>query len=136
MRDRVLALRNRRLPVRSMGRLCRSVRTGRNGWARFRPLAALAGLGAWVLAGAPGPAVAQLPTALAVSVSDGPDPAASGGEVAYSVTVKNMGGFSAHEVVVTITMPPSTAFVKCGSAAKPPCAVSGSVVTFNVGTIP
>jgi hypothetical protein len=50
-------------------------------------LAALAALLALVL-GAAGPAAAVFDTQLVVTVSDDPDPAASGGQVNYTVLVK------------------------------------------------
>src|SRR5687767_10997869 len=61
-----------------------------------------------------GPAAAQdapRPT-LIVGVS-GTDPAASEGSVIYAITVKNDGTTRALNVVVTIPMPPGTAFLKC-----------------------
>lgn len=97
-------------------------------------LVGLAGALALVL-GTVGPAAAQLPTTLIVSLSDSADPAASGGQITYAVIVRNDGGVAAREVVVTIPLPPGTAFVRCSNTALTPCTLAGGTVTTALGKI-
>jgi len=102
-------------------------------------LAAVAGAVLLTHAVAP-PAAAQLPTTLLVTVSDNLDPAASGGQVIYAVTVKNDGSTKAKDVVVTIPIPPQTGFVKCTHAdltyVETPCAVTAGVASAKYFKIP
>ena len=108
------------------------------GWAvGLRVVLGLAA--ACVVALAAGPAAAQLPTTLIVTVADSPDPAASGGQVVYTVTVKNDGTFKAHGVVVTIPIPVGTQFVKCTNNATVPvpctCAPGIPCTPADTGTV-
>jgi hypothetical protein len=108
--------------------------------ARLIALACLTAVFALVAAG---PAAAQFPTKLIVAVSDSPDPAASGGKVAYAVTVRVEGSTKAHDVVVTIPVPADTVFDKCTmvrteGAASTPCTpgLADGVVTASLGHVP
>ena len=113
----------------------------RGALAAFAPLAV-----ALALVGSSGvPAAAQVAPRpiLVVTVNDSPDPAPSAGKVVYAILVKNDGTAKAKNVVVTVPVPPSTAFDKCtmvlieGSASTPctPGLASGTV-TVNLGNIP
>lgn len=73
-----------------------------------------------------------LSNALTVTVTDNLDPASSGGQVTYSVTVKNDGAnllsSNATNVLVKLAVPSSTTFVKCSTSPKVTCTfASGSV---------
>ena len=86
-------------------------------------------LGGATLAGA------ELPTKLIVTVSDSPDPAPSGGQVTYSIAVKNDGTVRASNVVVTVPIPAGTQFVKCTNTALTPCTATNGVVTTALGKV-
>lgn len=93
-------------------------------------------IAAWaLLVGGATLADAELPTKLVVTVSDSPDPAPSGGQVSYSIVVKNDGTFKASNVVVTVPIPAGTQFVKCTNTAATPCTAANGVVTTALGKI-
>src|SRR5215831_12179312 len=104
------------------------------------PLACLA---LALVAIAPSPASAVFDTRLIVAVSGSPEPAPSGGQVAYTVTVRVDGSTKAQGVVVTVPLPPGTTFVKCtmlklDGNPSAPCApgLAGDVVSVNLNAIP
>jgi uncharacterized repeat protein (TIGR01451 family) len=68
---------------------------------------------------------------LTIATSDAPDPVAAGGNITYTIVGGNTGTGSATGVVVTDTLPANTTFVSATGGGT----LSGSVVTWNVGTL-
>jgi len=68
---------------------------------------------------------------LTIATTDAPDPVAAGGNITYTITGANTGTGSATGVVVTDTVPANTTFVSATAGGT----LSGSVVTWNVGTL-
>ena len=68
---------------------------------------------------------------LTISKTDGPDPVAAGGNITYMLSWSNTGNMNASGVVVTDTLPANTTFVSATAGGTR----SGSVVTWNVGTL-
>jgi uncharacterized repeat protein (TIGR01451 family) len=90
----------------------------------------------------PGPA-SQLTKSVRTIPIEGPPPAfaqnttaASGETVQYQIVYANTGSGTAHDVVVTDTIPPEVEFVAdtCTPAAN--CSVDGSTLTWRLGDIP
>jgi uncharacterized repeat protein (TIGR01451 family) len=71
------------------------------------------------------------PTTLTTSIVDTPDPVTAGGNVQYTVTVKNNGAAAVSGVQVTDTMPAGTTFVSSPSA----CTHTSTTVTCPLFTI-
>lgn len=104
------------------------------GWLRSGML--LGGGLAAVLALSWAPAGAQTTRgALIVTITDSPDPAASGGQVTYSVEVLNDGTEKATNVVVTAPVPAGTQFIKCSTSTQKSCAQAGGTVTGTIGDL-
>src|SRR5690606_3910904 len=71
------------------------------------------------------------PGDLAVQITDSPDPlGVIGGEIAYSVTVRNFSPDPATNVVVTTNLDPTTAFVSSTVGSH-----AAGVHTANLGTV-
>jgi uncharacterized repeat protein (TIGR01451 family) len=69
--------------------------------------------------------------ALAVSMTDAPDPVAAGANLTYTIAYANNGNTTATGVVLTDTVPANTSFVSAGSGGV----LSGSTITWNLGTL-
>jgi uncharacterized repeat protein (TIGR01451 family) len=68
---------------------------------------------------------------LSVTQNHAPDPAYTGEVITYTVTVANSGPDSAHDTVLTDTLPDHTSFV----SASPGCDHSAGVVTCDLATV-
>jgi uncharacterized repeat protein (TIGR01451 family) len=71
---------------------------------------------------------------LAVTGTSTPEPVTVGNPLAYTMTVTNSGPNAATGVVLTNVLPAGVAFIS-SSASLGACAVNGSVVNCNLGTI-
>lgn len=71
---------------------------------------------------------------LVVSKTDSPDPAFVGDALTYAVTATNNGPNTAHDVVLTDTLPAGVTFVSA-TPSQGTCTRSGSVVTCTMGTV-
>ncbi len=94
-----------------------------------------------LIAGGPGPAHAQPGRGdLVLTVSESVDPVPGGGDVGYSISIKNTGSIRAKEVRVTADIPAGTTFVKCStSSATPPlepCGLVGNTARTEFQYIP
>jgi uncharacterized repeat protein (TIGR01451 family) len=71
------------------------------------------------------------PADLSITKSDSPDPVVAGNQLNYTITVTNNGPDTAHNVVVTDTLPAGVVFL----SSSIPCTGGGSVKTCNLGTL-
>ncbi len=71
---------------------------------------------------------------VAISKIDSPDPVVPGGELTYLITVQNVSGTTANDVVITDPLPAGTSFISC-VVSQGSCAESGGTVTANIGTL-
>lgn len=69
---------------------------------------------------------------LALSLSDSPDPVAAGGDLTYTLDYDNSGDRDATGVTISAAVPANTSF----SSATNGGSLSGSTVTWNIGTLP
>ncbi|MBI5441789.1 MAG: choice-of-anchor D domain-containing protein, partial [Deltaproteobacteria bacterium] len=75
------------------------------------------------------------PTAdLSVTLEDAPDPVAAGGELTYSLTVRNQGPSTATDVVATETIP-LEAVLLSASSSRGNCTPSEGMVTCTLGAL-
>jgi uncharacterized repeat protein (TIGR01451 family) len=72
---------------------------------------------------------------VAIEKIDTPDPVAPGGEMTYTITVRNVGTDTATDVVVTDPLPAGTTFVSCHTAVGQ-CALQSGVVRATIGSLP
>ncbi|MDY6986724.1 MAG: hypothetical protein SWQ30_01600, partial [Thermodesulfobacteriota bacterium] len=56
------------------------------------------------------------PAALAIEKTDNPDPVIAGDDLTYTISVSNMGGSTAHNVILTDVYPPETTYVSGGDS--------------------
>ena len=68
---------------------------------------------------------------LSIALADSPDPAVSGGALAYTATITNNGPQDATNVVMTVTLPAGVTFVSTSGCAEDP----NGVPTCSVGSI-
>ena len=71
---------------------------------------------------------------VAISKIDSPDPVVPGGELTYLITVQNVSGTTANDVVITDPLPAGTSFISC-VVSQGSCSESSGTVTANIGTL-
>jgi uncharacterized repeat protein (TIGR01451 family) len=82
------------------------------------------------------PATALAPADLSITKSDSPDPVVEGGQLTYTIEVRNDGPDPATDVVVTDNLPsPSDFDVASVVPSQGSCDSSGQTITCNLGTI-
>jgi len=74
------------------------------------------------------------PPDVTIDKADDPDPVAPGGDLVYTLVVRNLGGVAATNVVVSDPLPASTTFVSC-TTPKGTCGHAAGVVTASLGTL-